>query len=89
MGLQESYRASNARLPSDCDDAFLSRPRRAPIIFALEENDGTMQKLQVHPGQKSTNLATHHGRLATAYRATEQDLHDLVLKTWAEGQGRF
>jgi hypothetical protein len=60
-----------------------------PSIFALEENDGTVQKLQAHPGQKSANLAARHGRLATAYRATERDLHDLVLKTRAEEQGRF
>ena len=60
-----------------------------PSIFALEENAGTVKKLQVHPGQKSTNLAAHHERLATAYRATEQDLHDLVLKTRAQEQGRF
>jgi hypothetical protein len=60
-----------------------------PSIFALEENDGTVKKLQVPPGQKSTNRAAHHGRLAPAYRATEQGLYDLELKTRAEEQGRF
>jgi hypothetical protein len=60
-----------------------------PSIFALEENDGTVKKLQVHPGQKSTNHTAHHERLATAYRATEQDLYDLELKPGAKEQGRF
>jgi hypothetical protein len=61
---------------------------RHPSIFALEENAGTVKKLQVHPGQKS-NKPRSAQRLATAERATEQDLHDLVLKTRAAEQGRF
>jgi hypothetical protein len=60
-----------------------------PSIFVLEGNAGTVKKLPAHPDQKSANLAVRHERLATAYRATEQDLHDLVLKTRPQGQGRF
>jgi hypothetical protein len=60
-----------------------------PSIFALEENAGAVKKLQVHPGQNSTSLAANHERFATAYRATEQDLYDLLLKTRAEGRLLF
>jgi hypothetical protein len=52
-----------------------------PYMFALEGNAGTVKKLQAHPDPKADEPRSASRTARNGYRATKQNLHDLVLKT--------
>jgi hypothetical protein len=51
-----------------------------PYMFALEGNAGTVKKLQAHPDPKADEPRSASRTARNGYRATKQNLHDLVLK---------
>jgi hypothetical protein len=51
-----------------------------PSMFALEDSAGAIKKLQAAPRPESQRTRSPSRAACNGYRATEQNLHDLVLK---------
>ncbi len=49
-------------------------------MFALEGNAGTVKKLQAHPDPKADEPRSASRTTPNGYRATKQNLHDLVVE---------